>query len=99
MSKRSFTRVAAWGLVLFLLLLPLGFHFEGPGVKASLTPVAKIKADQRGDYPGQYGAAAVPAARDWIPRLRDSLLRFDFKQNLLVWPVLASGLIRSPPAA
>jgi hypothetical protein len=31
--------------------------------------------------------------------LSQSLLRFDFKQNLRIWPVLATGIERSPPAA
>jgi hypothetical protein len=28
-----------------------------------------------------------------------SFLRFDFKQNLRTWPVLATGIERSPPSA
>jgi len=35
---------------------------------------------------------------DQTPRINPSLLRIDFKQNLLVWPNVASDLTRSPPS-
>jgi hypothetical protein len=41
---------------------------------------------------------SVAELRDQTPEIDPSLLRVDFKQNLLVWPNVAGDLTRSPPS-
>jgi len=59
----------------------------------SLTAPSKIKGkDNR--HLEQAGSVVL---EDQAPSVHPSLLRFDYKQNLLLWPVLAGEITRSPP--
>lgn len=59
----------------------------------SFTALSKIKGkDNR--HLEQAGSVGL---EDQAPSVHPSLLRFDYKQNLLLWPVLADEITRSPP--
>lgn len=59
----------------------------------SFTAPSKIKGkDNR-----HLERASLVVLEDQAPSVRPSLLRFDYKQNLLRWPVLAGEITRSPP--
>ena len=59
----------------------------------SLTAPSKVKGkDNR--HLEQAGSVVL---EDQAPSVHPSLLRFDYKQNLLLWPVLAGEITRSPP--
>jgi hypothetical protein len=75
----------------FVLLVepPLDSSFDHP----SLTAPTKVKGkDNR-----QWEQAGSVILEDQQPSVHPSLLRFDYKQNLLLWPVLAGEIARSPP--
>jgi hypothetical protein len=98
MGKSCFTRAMARALLVAVFFLPLHLDLDQPAGKMNLFPVAKAKQDHRCAHNGQSGATiASPVATGAIV-LPASLFEFDCKQDLTVWPVLASGLIRSPPA-
>lgn len=59
--------------------------------------VAKVPKDFRFNAKGQPDLALSTSAKNWTPAFNVSFLKSDRKQNLLEWPVLALGLIRSPP--
>ena len=62
----------------------------------SITPVKPNTAS-----PPQKGGGVLSVAelRDrTTPKIDPTLLRSDFKQNLLVWPNVAGDLTRSPPS-
>ena len=44
-----------------------------------------------------FKLASIEVSEDQASNLHPSLLRVDYKQNLLVWPVVAGGITRSPP--
>jgi hypothetical protein len=46
-----------------------------------------------------FKIASVADQPDQTPKINPSLLRIDLKQNLRVWPNVASDLTRSPPFA
>ena len=59
----------------------------------SLTAASKIKGkDNR-----HLERASLVVLEDQAPPVHPSLLWFDYKQNLLLWPVLAGDITRSPP--
>lgn len=59
----------------------------------SFTALSKIKAkDNR-----HLERASLVVLEDQASSVHPSLLRFDYKQNLLLWPVLAGEITRSPP--
>ena len=62
---------------------------------ASLTAPTKVKGKENRQWE-QPGSAIL---EDQTPTVHPSLLRFDYKQNLLVWPVLGGEITRSPPTA
>lgn len=77
----------------FVLLLepPLSNSLDQP----SLTGTTKIKGKEN----RQWEQPGSELLEDHAPSVHPSLLRFDYKQNLLVWPVLAGEITRSPPTA
>lgn len=58
------------------------------------SPFEKHRTDQHrsGEIPYHRAAPGVSFGS------YQSLFRFDFKQNLRLWPVLAAGVERSPPS-
>ena len=62
----------------------------------SIAPVkpSTVSPPQKG-----VGVLSVAELRDrTTPKIDPTLLRSDFKQNLLVWPNVAGDLTRSPPS-
>ena len=57
----------------------------------------KVPKDFRSSAKGQSEPALSTPIEIWTLAVNVSFLNSDRKQNLLVWPVLALGLIRSPP--
>jgi hypothetical protein len=92
---------AAGKIVLFLVLaifaLPLQFESDGP-ISTGIFSVKQINLTTI--LPQQkfrVELASITDAKNQSPKLNPYFLRIDYKQNLLVWPVLAGDLTRSPP--
>jgi len=97
-AKRTWqTRVVSCGLILAVFFLFFHFHVDTSLEKVSYIPAAKIQKDLRCVHGGRPEAAFTATLMNWAPTLYPSFLRVDRKQNLLLWPVVGSQLIRSPP--
>jgi hypothetical protein len=94
---------AAWRTFSFLTLLavvalPLQCHSDSVSLSLGIVIIPQVKAQTA--PPQQKGngvVVSVAEVRDQTPQIDPSLLRNDFKQNLLVWPNVAGDLTRSPP--
>jgi hypothetical protein len=87
-------------LLLALVALPLQHQADGLTLPAVVS-IAQVKPTTV--PPPQIGnvgllSVSVAELRDRTPQIDLSLLRRDFKQNLLVWPNIAGDLTRSPPS-
>jgi hypothetical protein len=85
-------------LVLAILALPLQFEPDGFPISTGIFSVNQINLTTV--FPQQksrFEFAAIADAKNQAPKLNPTFLRIDYKQNLLVWPVLAGDLTRSPP--
>ncbi len=87
---------------LFLALFQLSFHHSVSDLsgKPGLAPPAKVKGKTGKSLGCEDEVLDLSLARmsgDLIPSPHFSFFIFDFKQNLRVWPVVASGIVRSPP--
>jgi hypothetical protein len=81
-----------------ILALPLQHRSEGLATSSGILFIAPIKIKTA--LPQQVDKVEIAALRGWpaqTPKIHPSLLRIDFKQNLLVWPNIANDLTRSPP--
>jgi hypothetical protein len=95
---------AAWRifpslLLVAILALPLQ-QPEGFSTFSSMFVVVQLKV--KAALPEQkvtFKIASVADQPDQTPKINPSLLRIDLKQNLRVWPNVASDLTRSPPFA
>jgi hypothetical protein len=87
-------------LLLAILVLPLQQQPEGVASFSSMLVVGqlKIKAPLP-EHKLTFEIASLAHRLDQTPKINPSLLRIDLKQNLLVWPNIASDLTRSPPSA
>jgi hypothetical protein len=96
---------AAWRifpslLLVAILALPLQQQPEGFSTFSSMFVVVQLKV--KAALPEQkvtFKIASVADQPDQTPKINPSLLRIDLKQNLRVWPNVASDLTRSPPFA
>jgi hypothetical protein len=95
---------AAWATIAFIILLaiaalPLQRQYDGLSVSSGILIIAPVKPKtvppQQKD---KIEVVSVAEFRDQSPKIDPSLLRIDFKQNLLVWPNVAGDLTRSPPS-
>ena len=81
-----------------IVALPLQQQPEGVSTFSSTFVVVLLKVKLA--LPEQKLTFKTPSVADWpdqMPKIDPSLLRIDLKQNLLVWPNVASDLTRSPP--
>ncbi|MBI2090931.1 MAG: hypothetical protein HYT78_19685 [Deltaproteobacteria bacterium] len=98
--KSYLAHVLAWACITMAgFYLPLHDHLDSPPGKADLIPVVKIKQVPRYEHNGEFAPPLASSVTNWVPAPHVSILRFDFKQNLRLWPVVASGITRSPPLA
>jgi hypothetical protein len=85
-------------LVLAILALPLQFEPDGFPISTGIFSVKQINLTTiLPQQKSRVELAAITDAKNQTPKLNPYFLRIDYKQNLLVWPVLAGDLIRSPP--
>jgi hypothetical protein len=87
-------------LILFAFLaLPLQGQPDGLAISSGIFVPAPVKL--KPILPQQKEKVDFVFLAHWwpeqTPKIDPSLLRTDFKQNLLVWPNVAQGLTRSPP--
>ncbi|HSE90734.1 MAG TPA: hypothetical protein VLJ79_31280 [Candidatus Binatia bacterium] len=91
-----------FGLVLFLVLvilaLPLQFEPDGLPISTGIFSVKQINLTTiLPQQKSRVELGSISDAKNQTPKLNPYFLRIDYKQNLLVWPVLAGDLTRSPP--
>jgi hypothetical protein len=72
----------------------LGGLSASPGIFALGKMTAKAPLPQ---YKDKVGIISVASYNDETLKLHPSFLQIDYKQNLLVWPVVSGDLARSPP--
>lgn len=94
-SKFPLVLIVCLGLFFAAFLL----FFEQPSDNLpdnpSFTAVSKIKGKDN----EHFELVLLEILEDRIPAPPPSLLWFDYKQNLLLWPVVAGEITRSPPIA
>ena len=93
-------RIFSWLLLLAIVALPLQQQPEGVSTFSSTFVVVLLKVKLA--LPEQkltFKTPSVADRPDQMPKIDPSLLRIDLKQNLRVWPNVASDLTRSPPSA
>jgi hypothetical protein len=84
-------------VLLALLALPLQFQYDGLSASTGIFSVGQTNLTTL--LPQHKARVELAPVADWKnqPPSNPSFLRIDYKQNLLVWPVVASDLTRSPP--
>jgi hypothetical protein len=95
---------AAWRALPFLILfaflaLPLQDQPDGLAISSGIFVAAQVKLKPMLPQPKEtVDFASLTHWPEQTPKIDPSLLRIDFKQNLLVWPNIANDLTRSPPS-
>ena len=85
-------------LALAVLALPLARENEGFLGASNITAAGKAHLNLARPQHGAKTKLAPPG--NWSDQAADfnpSFLKIDYKQNLLVWPVVAGNVTRSPP--
>jgi len=93
-----FLSIAGVALLLALISLLFQLPAETVGRSSGYAPVYQIQKDFRGNYNGRSAIAVMSETVQLSPGIHAGFLETDYKQNLRVWPVVASQLIRSPPS-
>jgi hypothetical protein len=98
-NSRAAGATISFIILLAIAALPLQRQYDGLSVSSGILIIAKVKpktvVPQQKD---KIEVLSVAEFRDQSPKIDRSLLRIDFKQNLLVWPNVAGDLTRSPPS-
>jgi hypothetical protein len=82
----------------FALALPLQHLYDGISVSASTFSVVKLASKTvLPRHTEHAGFASVAGRKDETLKIPISFFRMDYKQNLLLWPVVAGNVTRSPP--
>jgi hypothetical protein len=93
--------VASRSLVYLAVVAILGLSFQqlgGLSISAGIFPVGKMTAKAPlPQYKDRVGIISVVRWRDETLKLHPSFLWIDYKQNLVVWPVVSGDVARSPP--
>ena len=93
--------LASRSLVYLAVVAILALSFQelgGLSTSAGIFPVVKMTAKgPLPQYKDRLEMISVATWRDETLKLHPSFLRIDYKQNLLVWPVVSGDLARSPP--
>jgi hypothetical protein len=85
-------------LVFAILALPLQVAPDGFPISTGIFSVKQINLTTiLPQQKSRVELASITDAKNQTPKLNPYFLRIDYKQNLLVWPVLAGDLTRSPP--
>jgi hypothetical protein len=86
-------------LLLFVAILGVSFQYQFDGVSGSgIASVGKIKAKTiRSQFGDAREMGLIGIWQDQLKTLDQTYLRIDYRQNLLVWPVVATKSSRSPP--
>ena len=99
-NSRAAGATISFIILLAIAALPLQRQYDGLSVSSGILIIAKVKpktvVPQQKD---KIEVLSVAEFRDQSPKIDRSLLRIDFKQNLLVWPNVAGDLTRSPPSS
>lgn len=107
-GKSRTIRIVFSGLLFAILFLPFDLQQDSPDATEDYIPIAKVRSmrfkiansrawkDCQG---GEVKAGLTKDLADFTPAFSQSFLGVDRKQNLLLWPVVSSGLIRSPPSS
>ncbi|MBI2088071.1 MAG: hypothetical protein HYT78_04920 [Deltaproteobacteria bacterium] len=95
---KHFLSIAGVALLLALISLLFQASAETIGTSSGYAPAYQIQKDFRGNYNGRSAIAVLSETVQLSPGIHAWFLETDYKQNLRVWPVVASQLIRSPPS-
>jgi hypothetical protein len=86
-------------VVFFVFALPLQHLLDGTSARGTIFASGKvISTSALPRQTDQVGLASVADWSDETSKIPPSLLRVDYKQNLLRWPVVAGNITRSPPS-
>ena len=102
-ERSKFAAAISWLFLITLGIFLLNYSVDGIRSLSRQAAVEKVSikgAEGLRHKPLYTPALALPKALVKLSFVFSlSLLRFDFKQNLHTWPVLANGRERSPPFA
>lgn len=86
-------------LVVFAVFaLPLAHESNGLSGSPSITTVGKVNTTfTRPQQEDKIKLAPPDHWRDQAANFNPCFLKIDYKQNLLIWPVVAGNVTRSPP--
>ena len=90
--------ITALLVVFFVVALPLQHLYDGISAAASIFSTVKVASKTvlpRHTEKAEF--ALVADLKDETPKIPASFFRVDYKQNLLLWPVVAGNITRSPP--
>lgn len=91
-------KVVTFLLVFAVLALPLARENDGLLGASNITAAGKVHANlARPQHVGKTKLAPPGEWSDQAANFNPSFFRVDYKQNLLVWPVVAGNVTRSPP--
>ena len=85
-------------LIFAVLALPLARENDGFLGAPNITAAGKVHSNLA--RPQQVGKNKLAPPGEWSDQAANfnpSFFRVDYKQNLLVWPVVAGNVTRSPP--
>lgn len=89
--------IAAAGSLVALLSLLVDPRSEAIGRSIGYAPLHQIHKDLRTDHGGRAFVAVPSQSGQFFAGHPPSFFEDDYKQNLLIWPVVAWQTIRSPP--
>ena len=98
-SKSAVLKHPIISSLLLVAILALSFQYQFDGVSGSgIASVGKITVKTiRSQFGDAHEMGLVGIWQDQLRTLDQTYLRIDYRQNLLVWPVVATKSSRSPP--
>jgi hypothetical protein len=91
-------KATAFLVVFFVLALPLQHLYDGISAAANIFSLVKVTSKTAlPRHTDQVEFASVPGRKYETLNIPTSFFRVDYKQNLLLWPVVAGNITRSPP--
>jgi hypothetical protein len=98
--KRPVVGAKAMIFLVAFAVFALGLAQESDGFSGSASLTAVGKANTTFTRSQQEDKIKLAPPRDWSDQAANfnpSFFRVDYKQNLLLWPVVAGNVTRSPP--
>lgn len=93
-------RKSAPALLIVFVVLALPVQHLYDGISAAGSIFSTVKVTSKTVVPRQTDQIEFASVADWKDetlKIPTAFFRVDYKQNLLLWPVVAGNITRSPP--